>query len=47
MTVLHEGNLFLSHVNNERHEEYLQSTLQALDSDTERQNRTHSWIWDT
>lgn len=31
MTVLHEGN-FLSHPNNERREEYLQSTLQALDS---------------
>lgn len=31
MTVLHEGNFFLSHLSNERHEEYLQSALQILD----------------
>lgn len=31
MMVLHEGNLFLSHLSNERHEEYLQSALQILD----------------
>lgn len=30
MTVLHEGNRFLSHLSNERHEEYLQSVLHIL-----------------
>jgi len=31
MRVLHEGNFFLSHLNNERHEEYLQSVLLTPD----------------
>lgn len=48
VAVLHEGNLFLSYLKSERHEEHLQSV--TVDSrwlcHREKRNRPHSRIWD-